>query len=93
MAGNAWKYGALISTHRGFLLNLNTTVYPLLAQEGAINGALDVNQSYRWSSEILPHKLAQHAYALRTAAVVPRSLLARVMTCISHAELPRAKDH
>ncbi len=51
MAENACKYGALISTHRGFLLNLNITVYPLLAQEGAINGALDVNQLYRWSSE------------------------------------------
>ena len=26
-------------------------MYPILAQEGAINGAVDVNQSYRWSSE------------------------------------------
>ena len=26
-------------------------MYPILAQKGAINGALDVNQSYRWSSE------------------------------------------
>jgi len=51
MAGNAYKYGALTSTRRGFLLNLDTIVYPLLAHEGAINGALDVNQSYRWSSE------------------------------------------
>lgn len=47
MAGNAWKYDALISTHRDFLLNLNTIVYPLLAQEDAINEVLDVNQLYR----------------------------------------------
>lgn len=26
-------------------------MYPILAQEGAINEAFDVNQSYRWSSE------------------------------------------
>lgn len=51
MARNACKYGALIFTHRCSLLNPDTTVYPLLAQEGATNGALDVNQSYRWSSE------------------------------------------
>ncbi len=28
-------------------LNLDTTVHPLLAQKVAINGALDVSQSYR----------------------------------------------
>ena len=92
MARNACKYGALTSTHRCSLSNPDTTVYPLLAQEGATNGALDVNQSHRWSSEDLPHKLAQLGSA-RISPMHISSCAAGVMTCISHAELPSTKAH